>query len=123
MKNRTNTRNSFGEKLNVGMCTWMYGRTPFRFWPHCGNNRPPRMSVAAVVLAAGEFGVETAGDAEGDDAGLGAPLLAAGVDEGTNGFSSGFINEGSFRNFISQSGSTRAPSLVSIGGRNSLAFA
>src|ERR1044071_7265267 len=119
MKNRTNTRNSFGEKLNVGMCTWMYGRTPFRFWPHCGNNRPPRISVVAVVLAA----VVEAGDAEGDDAGLGAPLLAAGADEGTNGFSSGRINEGSFRNFISQSGSTRAPSLVSIGGRNSLAFA
>src|ERR1041384_511602 len=97
----------------------MYGRTPFRFWPHCGRSRPPRISFAAVVLTA----VAAAGDAEGDDASLAAALVGAGADEGTNGFSSGRINEGSFRNFISQSGSTRAPSLVSMGGRNSLAFA
>src|SRR2546429_8807949 len=99
----------------------MYGRTPFRFWPHCGNNRPPLISFAAAVLAA----VEAAGDVEvvGDDAGFGCVPLDAGADEGTNGFSSGRINEGSFRNFISQSGSTRAPSLVSIGGRNSFALA
>src|ERR1041384_3641886 len=97
----------------------MYGRTPFRFWPHCGNNRPPRISFAAAVLAA----VETAGDAEGDDAGLAAGLVGAGADEGTIGFSSGRINEGSFKNFISQSGSTRAPSLVSMGGRNSFVLA
>src|SRR5437588_3065596 len=96
----------------------MYGLTPFRFWPHCGNSRPPLISFAAAVLAT----VEAAGDAEGDDFGLAAPLLGAGADEGTNGFSSGRINEGSFRNFISQSGSTRAPSLVSIGGRNSFAL-
>src|SRR5438270_6135925 len=98
----------------------MYGRTPFRFWPHCGNSRPPCISFAAVVLAAVEA---AAADVEGDDVGLATPLFGAGADEGTIGFSSGRINEGSFRNFISQSGSTRAPSLVSIGGRNSFALA
>src|SRR2546423_2476245 len=101
----------------------MYGRTPFRFWPHCGNSRPPLISLAATVLAAGDAGGGAAGDFEGDDVGLATPLFGAGADEGTIGFSSGRINEGSFRNFISQSGSTRAPSLVSIGGRNSFALA
>src|SRR2546423_1763417 len=98
----------------------MYGRTPFRFWPHCGKSRPPRISFVVVVLAVEVAG---AGDVEGDDGGLAAPLPDAGADEGTIGFSSGRINEGSFRNFISQSGSTRAPSLVSMGGRNSFALA
>src|ERR1041385_4178370 len=91
----------------------MYGRTPLRFRPHCGISRPLLCSFAevAVGFAAGDelaFGEPAA---FGDDAG------AAEDDDGVIGFSPACISDGSFRNFISQSGSTRAPSLVSGGGR------
>src|SRR6516162_9014072 len=111
MKNFTSRRNSLGEKLNVGMCTCRYGRTPLRLSPHCGRSLPLLWSFAAGAgaFAAGlavAFG-EAAGDAEDE---------GAADDEGVIGFSPGCISEGSFRNRISQSGLTRAPSEVSIGG-------
>jgi hypothetical protein len=65
-------------------------------------------AVAARGLEDGE--ALAAGEAAG---------AAEAEDEGVEVFSPSFINEGSFRNLINQSGSTRAPSLVSIGGRNS----
>jgi hypothetical protein len=76
------------------------------------------MSLAPVAGAAAGFGL-----AEGEALAAGDEAGAAAEDVGNKGFSFGCINEGSFKNFISQSGSTRAPSLVSGGGRYSFCVA
>src|SRR6185369_3637696 len=107
MKNRTRICNSFGEKLNVGIRKCRYGRTPFRSNPGCGSSFPVWLFAAGLALACGE-------------------LVACGLGDGNAAICcacSGVfspLNDGSCRNRNSQDGSTRAPSLVSRGGKRSL---
>src|SRR6476646_10779594 len=109
MKNRTRTCSSFGEKLNVGIRNCRYGRTPFRSRPGCG------FSFTVDVVADGGDEEPDPGDAAACGVGAGNALICcccSGV------FSP--LNDGSCKNFRSHAGSTRAPSLDSLGGNKSL---
>src|SRR5258705_8188389 len=100
MKNLTSVCNSFGEKLNVGMRKFRYGRTPFRSRPGCDFN------FADASVACGDP----------DGFALAAMAFICCVCAGV--FSP--LKDGASRNFKSQAGSTRAPSLVRRGGNRSL---
>src|SRR4030095_8759221 len=109
IKNLTSACSSFGEKLKVGIRNVRYGRTPFRSNPGCG------LSFAPVLLACGDADGEALGLAAGEDCGAASALIFCCC---CVVFSP--LNEGSWRNFSSQLGSTRAPSLVRRGGNRSL---
>src|SRR3954469_18175148 len=99
MKKRTRVCNSLGEKLNVGMRTFRYGRTPFRSAPGCTLYLfcDPLPAVASGLLA---------GDGDAAGAGAGDDFCSP-------------LSDGSCRNRSNQLGSTRAPSLLKRGGNTS----